>query len=84
MYTENDLLKALRKSWSIQSSSKWSIDTPAKGQCGVTALVVYDILGGKIYKMRLDEGWHFYNFLMGNERILHKNNFRATSSIRMF
>ena len=50
MYTENDLLKALRKSWSNQSSSKWSIDTPAKGQCGVTALVVNDILGGKIYK----------------------------------
>lgn len=63
MHTENALLRALKKSWSIQSSSKWTLDNPAKGQCGVTALVVNDILGGKIYKTWLDEGWHFYNIL---------------------
>lgn len=36
----NELLSVLRKSWSIHSSSKWSLDNPAKGQCGVTSLVV--------------------------------------------
>ncbi|MGE7675727.1 YunG family protein [Lysinibacillus sp. NPDC094403] len=75
MYTENDLLRALKKSWSIQSSSKWSIDTPAKGQCGVTALVVNDILGGKIYKTWLDEGWHFYNNLDGDRKDFTQEQF---------
>jgi len=31
MSIENDLLKAFKKSWPIQSSSKWSLDNPAKG-----------------------------------------------------
>lgn len=41
------IMKALYKSWSSDSSSKWSQDNPAKGQCGVTALVVNDVLGGE-------------------------------------
>ncbi|WP_155593903.1 YunG family protein [Lysinibacillus cavernae] len=62
---KEDLVKALRKSWSMQSSSKWSMNNPAKGQCGVTTLVVQDILGGEIKKTFLDEGWHFYNVING-------------------
>jgi len=42
-----DIEKALLNSWSINSSSKWSIVNTARGQCGVTALVVNDILGGE-------------------------------------
>ncbi|WP_425308981.1 YunG family protein [Fictibacillus nanhaiensis] len=49
--------------WSLQSSSKWTKDNPAKGQCGVTALVVHDLFGGKIVKTRAEEGWHFYNVI---------------------
>uniref|UniRef100_UPI0020C0493E YunG family protein n=1 Tax=Lysinibacillus sp. D4B1_S16 TaxID=2941231 RepID=UPI0020C0493E len=45
-----------------------SVENPAKGQCGVTSLVVRDIIGGEIRKTRLDEGWHFYNVING-ERI---------------
>lgn len=60
------LIKALAKSWSLESSSKWSKDNPANGQCGVTALVVNDILGGEIRKTKLSGGWHFYNFINGN------------------
>jgi len=41
---------ALKDSWSLKSSSKWSIKYPACGQCGVTSLVVYDLLGGEIRK----------------------------------
>jgi len=65
---KKNVLNALRQSWSAQSSSKWSVENPAKGQCGVTSLVVQDILGGEIRKTRLDEGWHFYNVING-ERI---------------
>ncbi|MCA0985702.1 YunG family protein [Guptibacillus algicola] len=57
--------EALLKSWSIHTSSKWTKDNPAKGQCGVTALVVNDILGGRIRKTALNDGWHFYNQING-------------------
>ncbi|MGD6879631.1 YunG family protein [Bacillus infantis] len=59
------LQKALLVSWSIHSSSKWTKEKPAKGQCGVTALVVNDILGGTIRKTPLLDGWHFYNEING-------------------
>jgi hypothetical protein len=55
--------EALLKSWSLESSSKWRIDNPAKGQCGVTALVIHDLLGGEIRKTQLPDGWHFYNVI---------------------
>lgn len=46
------IYEALIKSWSIETSSKWTSENPAKGQCGVTALVVQDIYGGKIKKKK--------------------------------
>lgn len=61
------LQKALLNSWSIESSSKWSSGNPAKGQCGVTALVINDLLGGEIRKTKLPDGWHFYN-IINNKR----------------
>jgi len=51
----------LYKCWSIDSSSKWTLDNPANGQCSVTALIVNDLFGGEILKTKLQEGWHFYN-----------------------
>lgn len=59
------LSKAMLKSWSLESSSKWSGENPANGQCGVTALVVNEILGGEIKKTLLPEGWHYYNHING-------------------
>jgi hypothetical protein len=56
---------ALKDSWSLKSSSKWSINNPACGQCGVTSLVVNDLLGGEILKTHLSQGWHFYNVIQG-------------------
>ena len=52
---------ALRDSWSLESSTKWTKDNPAAGQCGVSALVAQDILGGEILKTRYRDLWHFYN-----------------------
>ena len=59
------IYEALIKSWSIETSSKWTIENPAKGQCGVTALVVQDIYRGEIKKTKVREAWHFYNFIDG-------------------
>ncbi|MPQ23957.1 YunG family protein [Bacillus paralicheniformis] len=63
------IMNALYKSWSSDSSSKWSQDNPAKGQCGVTALIVNDLLGG-------GEGWHFYNFINGKRYDLTVSQFK--------
>jgi hypothetical protein len=43
--TYERLLEILFEVWSEKSSTKFSPDNPALGQCGVTALVVNDLLG---------------------------------------
>lgn len=63
--TIDKLKDALRAAWSRSSSTLWSEDNPARGQCGVTALVVNDLLGGEIVKTRFEQLWHFYNVIDG-------------------
>ncbi|NLP51199.1 hypothetical protein HC179_10835 [Bacillus sp. RO1] len=65
MINEKNLIDVLFESWSITTSSKWSPENPAKGQCGVTSLVVQDFLGGEIVKTLMPNGWHFYNKVNG-------------------
>ncbi|MCM3737035.1 hypothetical protein M3215_14815 [Bacillus cytotoxicus] len=66
MYTEiKKMSRILTQCWSLETSSKWTLDNPAKGQCGVTALVVHDLFDGEIMKTKVSEGWHFYNFING-------------------
>lgn len=59
---------ALEQSWSLESSTRWTKANPALGQCGVTALVVQDYLGGEIAKTWVVKPdnvklWHYYNFI---------------------
>ncbi|PEP59237.1 MULTISPECIES: YunG family protein [Bacillus] len=70
------IMNALSKSWSLKSSSKWSKDNPAKGQCGVTTLVINDILGGAIKKTKLPDAWHFYNIINGKRYDFTASQFR--------
>ncbi|WP_455771344.1 YunG family protein [Sutcliffiella horikoshii] len=65
MINEKNLIDVLFESWSINTSSKWSPENPAKGQCGVTSLIVQDFLGGEIVKTLMPKGWHFYNKING-------------------
>ncbi len=58
---KEEFLNIFFKFWSIHSSSKWTLDNPANGQCGVTSLVVNDFFGGEILKTKTPEGWHYYN-----------------------
>ena len=44
---------AIRASWSVETCDpadvdRWSTTNPSRGQCGVTALVVNDHLGGRL------------------------------------
>lgn len=59
-------LRILGASWSLRSSSLWSEENPANGQCGVTALVAQDRFGGEILKTAMPDGaMHFYNRIEG-------------------
>jgi hypothetical protein len=59
------LLKSFSVVWSKESSSKWSKENPANGQCGVTALVVNELFGGDIFKTPTPDGWHYCNRING-------------------
>jgi hypothetical protein len=66
--------RAIRASWSAQTCDPvdlpdWSVENPARGQCGVTALVLCDLLGGDLLLaevLRTDgsrQGVHYWNRL---------------------
>jgi len=57
--------RALRKSWSLSTSSQWSADNPAAGQCNVTALLIRELFCGELLKTPLSAGDHFYNRIEG-------------------
>ena len=55
----------LPRAWSFDTSSRWTEENPARGQCSVTALVAGDLLGGDILRTRVGPNWHFYNRVGG-------------------
>lgn len=63
--TPVELYQTLKTAWSLESSSSWTSENPAKGQCSVTSLVVQDIFGGSILKTKTHGGTHFYNLIDG-------------------
>ena len=67
--------KALEASWSLESSTLWTEGNPASGQCGVTALVAQDFLGGEILKTPYRDIWHFYNRIDGEVVDFTKSQF---------
>jgi hypothetical protein len=66
------LQDALRSSWGPDTCdpvdlADWHPGNPARGQCGVTALVVHDLLGGDLmmaevsYAVGTRQGVHYWN-----------------------
>ena len=55
----------LLKCWSSETSSLWSPENPARGQCDITAIVINDFFGGEILKTFIDNQPHFYNHIDG-------------------
>jgi hypothetical protein len=62
---EKRIQEVLRRCWSSRTSTKWTAQNPAAGQCAVTALVINDQFGGRILKMKIGDLWHFYNEIAG-------------------
>ncbi|MBE9166792.1 hypothetical protein IQ238_04335 [Pleurocapsales cyanobacterium LEGE 06147] len=76
-FDEQAVKDILRKCWSLESSSSWTEENPASGQCNVTALVVQDNFGGEILKTLVNETWHFYNFIRGKRYDLTVDQFKV-------
>jgi hypothetical protein len=69
-----EIAPVVRSAWSAETCdpvdlADWSIGNPARGQCGVTALVICDLLGGELLiaeVIRADgsrQGIHYWNRL---------------------
>jgi hypothetical protein len=83
----------IRRCWSEESCDPvdlpgWSPDNPARGQCGVTALVVQDLLGGEVLVAEVHhadgsrQGVHYWNRLHGGiELDLTREQFRDGETI---
>lgn len=68
--TLGDLYKILLQAWSEETAypgTCWSEDCPSEGQCAVTAMLVYDLFGGSIHRIRWPEGGtHYFNRINGH------------------
>ena len=71
----NEFRWVLRRCWSVETSSLWLPENPARGQCNVTALVFYDRFGGEILKTPVEGDWHFYNRVAGTAYDLSAEQF---------
>jgi hypothetical protein len=79
--------QAIRAAWSLETCDpvdrdEWSDDNPARGQCGVTALALSDLLGGDLVEAHVlrdgeDVEFHYWNRLpSGLEIDLTREQFR--------
>ena len=93
-----DMYDLLIKCWSPETCaprmrSEWSEENRTKGQCSITAFLVQDIFGGKVYGVPLPDGnFHCFNVVgdcvfdltseqFGDKKLDYKNNpeqFRET------
>lgn len=69
----------LRAAWGSDTCdpddlAQWRPENPARGQCGVTALLVHDLLGGElifgdVLVGRVRVGGHYWNRLPGGREV---------------
>jgi hypothetical protein len=79
-FTLEQVRAALAMSWSIETCDpvdvpNWSERNPSRGQCGVTALVLHDFLGGELLVAEVlfqdgnRQGFHYWNRLPSGEDV---------------
>lgn len=70
--TLDDLYTVLRNCWCKESAypscqEEWVPNDPSYGQCAITAMLVYDMFGGTIHRIRVDGGGtHYFNKIDGH------------------
>lgn len=81
LQTLDDLYNILRKSWCKESAypscqSDWQECDPSLGQCAITAMLVHDMFGGTIHRIRMKQGGtHYFNCINGNYIDLTREQF---------
>jgi len=64
-----DYYHLLKRCWCAETCAprmrdRWTSDNPTLGQCSVTAFLVQDYFGGKVFGIPLEEGgFHCYNVI---------------------
>jgi hypothetical protein len=88
MWTVDEVEACLRRAWDVETCDpadveNWHVENPARGQCGPTALVVNDLLGGDLMLAEVlwpdgrQQGFHYWNVLPdGREVDLTREQFR--------
>ncbi len=70
--TLGDLYGILRMAWCKETAypscqAEWVSSDPSYGQCAITAMLVYDMFGGTIHRIRVDGGGtHYFNKIDGH------------------
>lgn len=70
--TLGDLYNMLRKAWCKETAypscqAEWVSSDPSYGQCAITAMLVYDMFGGSIHRIRVNGGvTHYFNKINGH------------------
>ena len=65
--TPDDLYNALLRCWQADTCAprmrgEWTASNPTLGQCSITAFLVQDLFGGKVYGVPLPDGnFHCFN-----------------------
>ncbi|HVK24270.1 MAG TPA: hypothetical protein VM677_23190 [Actinokineospora sp.] len=89
--TLTEVTRAIRASWGADTCdpddlADWHPGNPARGQCGTTALVLHDLLGGElvlgevhVYGERT--GFHYWNRLGGIDVDLTRDQFRPDETV---
>lgn len=72
LVTLGDLYAILRKAWCRETAypacqAEWVESDPSYGQCAITAMLVQDMFGGTIHRIRVrGGGTHYFNKIDGH------------------
>ena len=90
-FTPRDLYDLLKLAWCADTCAPrmrgdWTEENPTLGQCSITAFLVQDLFGGKVFGVPLPDGnFHCYNAVdgcvfdltseqFGDEKLNYENN----------
>lgn len=81
LQTLDDLYNILRKAWCKETAyrscqAEWIVSDLSYGQCAITAMLVYDMFGGTIHRIRNNNGGtHYFNRIDGHYIDLTREQF---------
>ncbi len=78
--TLGDLYTVLRACWSKETAhpscqAEWVPNDPSYGQCAITAMLVHDMFGETIHRIRVSGSTHYFNRIDGHYIDLTREQF---------